>query len=271
MQLASLHDKGKIEAFVRRDPLLYIYELGDLDDFFWPHTAWYAWQDAGQDAGQDTGKVRQMALLYYDLSLPVLLAHAAPPQAEMRELLQALLPLLPRRFYAHLDPQMVDVLSEAYQVQAHGLYYKIGLRDPSALAAVDTSQVIPLSVDDIDLVETLYREAYPGNWFVPRMLQTGCYYGIRQGPDLVSIAGVHVYAPEYKVAAVGNVTTRTEMRGRGLGTAVCAHLCRALRRQGIEHIGLNVNSANAAAITSYTRLGFQQVAVYGEYTLETRC
>jgi hypothetical protein len=42
MSMVMLHDKGEIEAFLRRDVSLHIYEIGDLDDVFWPHTTWYA-------------------------------------------------------------------------------------------------------------------------------------------------------------------------------------------------------------------------------------
>jgi len=33
---------------LRRDAELRIYSLGDLDDFFWPATTWYGWEDGGQ-------------------------------------------------------------------------------------------------------------------------------------------------------------------------------------------------------------------------------
>lgn len=33
-QLIALHDKYTIRAFVMHQPLVYIYEIGDLDDFF---------------------------------------------------------------------------------------------------------------------------------------------------------------------------------------------------------------------------------------------
>src|SRR5262249_54072458 len=116
----------------------------------------------------------------------------------------------------------------------------------------------------------LYAAGYPGNFFVPRMLETGCYFGIRRGGALVSVAGVHVYSPEYKVAALGNIATRPAFRGQGVATAVTTRLCQELRRAGIEHIGLNVNVDNRAALACYEKIGFRRIANYGEYTLEAR-
>ena len=38
MQRICLHDQTTIEAVLRRNALLHLYELGDLDDLFWPYT-----------------------------------------------------------------------------------------------------------------------------------------------------------------------------------------------------------------------------------------
>jgi predicted GNAT family acetyltransferase len=69
------------------------------------------------------------------------------------------------------------------------------------------------------------------------------------------------------VAALGNVATLPEARGRGLATAACARLCRVLLEDGIETIGLNVQAENDAAVRAYTKLGFRVVAPYVEVTL----
>ncbi len=99
------------------------------------------------------------------------------------------------------------------------------------------------------------------------MLETGHYYGIRQDGALLSIAGVHVYSPQYRVAALGNITSHPAARERGLATLVTARLCKELLRN-VDHIGLNVRADNASAIACYTKLGFTRTAEYGEYALE---
>jgi hypothetical protein len=38
MHPVCLHDKNEIETFLRLSPAVRCYELGDLDDFFWPNT-----------------------------------------------------------------------------------------------------------------------------------------------------------------------------------------------------------------------------------------
>jgi ribosomal protein S18 acetylase RimI-like enzyme len=263
-EVVCLHAKHEVEDFTRRNPLLYLYHLGDLDDFFWPHTTWLALRQGGE--------VRQLALLYTDLSMriPTLLALADEPRSLMRDLLRALLPVLPRRFYAHLTEGLADAFADDYRNQCHGAFRKMGLTDPSRVAGVDASAAQALTTADLDDVLALYRASYPGNWFVPRMLETGCYFGIRRGRDLVSAAGVHVYAPQYKAAALGNITTHPDLRGQRLATTVTARLCQELLHAGIVHVGLNVKADNQSALACYQKLGFEHVADYGEYTLEPK-
>jgi ribosomal protein S18 acetylase RimI-like enzyme len=257
-----LHAKDEVEGFCRRNPALHLYALGDLDDFFWPHTTWYALRDRGQ--------VQQLVLVYTGQPLPTVLAYAEQPSEPMRDLLRDLLRVLPRRFYAHLTAGVADIFSEHYRLEPHGTHHKMALTDRSWAARFDGSEAEALSAVDTDDLLALYGASYPGNWFVPRMLQTGFYFGIRRGPGLVSVAGVHVYSQPYKVAALGNITTRPDVRGRGLATAVTARLCQELLRAGIECVGLNVKADNRSAIACYEKLGFARVADYGEYMVEPR-
>ena len=89
MKAICLHSKDEIEAFLRHNTFLHLYELGDLDDFFWPYTTWYALQDALN--------IQELALLYTSMSLPVLLGISEHPDG-MYELLRAIRHLLPKHF-----------------------------------------------------------------------------------------------------------------------------------------------------------------------------
>ncbi|MCB9077388.1 MAG: GNAT family N-acetyltransferase [Anaerolineaceae bacterium] len=254
-----LHDRAEIEAYLRRTAPLHLYELGDLDDFFWPYTTWYAHRPAGD--------IDQVALIYSGISLPVLLALTPPPFEAMAALLRSIRPFLPKRIYAHLSSNLVEVLAGDYQIESHGPHHKMILANPAALAAVETSQVIPLAATDLDRLNALYQASYPDNAFDARMLETGCFFGLEDDGALVSVAGIHVYSEQYRVAALGNVTTHPAQRGRGMALAVCARLGQQLLERGIEHIGLNVKADNQAAIACYQKLGFEYVATYTEYML----
>lgn len=78
MTVVRVQDKDSLEIFFRNSsqPLLHLYEIGDLDDFFWPHTAWYSLQDP-----ESTRKF--ICLLYTGTDLPVVLAFGCPHSGSM--------------------------------------------------------------------------------------------------------------------------------------------------------------------------------------------
>jgi GNAT superfamily N-acetyltransferase len=259
MRTIYLHDKSIIEAFLRKHPLLHLYELGDLDNVFWPSTSWYA-----LTRGPD---IVQIALLYTGSDLPILLYFPEKDSETAERFFRSLIPLLPGKFYTHLSSEITHCLPDIYHLEAHGLHYKMALQNPTAISTLDTSNVIQLTPADIVEVEDFYRCSYAGNWFDARLLASGYYYGIRDASKLVSVAGVHVYSQQYKVGVLGNVATHPDARGQGLATSTCARLCQELQLH-VDHIGLNVKADNYAAISCYKRLGFEQVAAYEEYICE---
>jgi ribosomal protein S18 acetylase RimI-like enzyme len=267
MRLVELDDRHAIAAVAGRNPHRHAYELGDLDDFFWPHTRWFGLER--------DGAVRQLALLYSEPDPPVLLALADEPEAEMRTLLELLAARLPGRVYAHVTPAAIDALTGRFAGEEAGLHLKMGLLDPSRLAEQDVVDrdwggTAWLSHRDVAEIDALYAEAYPGTWFTPRMLDTGRYLGIRVAGRLRCIAGVHVWSPTWGVAALGNVATDPVFRGRGLATAACARLCRVLLDDGIGAVALNVRADNAPALAAYRTLGFAPVGEYVEVMLTAR-
>jgi len=259
LKALCLHDRHEIEAFLRRNASFHVYDIGDLDDFFWNYTTWYALRKQG--------RVRAIALMYTGMQVPTLLAFTDSDPVCAQRLLESLLPVLPRRFYAHLSPGMDKVLAREFILDAHGEHYKMALMHRNMIDAIDTSGVVPLSTGDLADLLALYRLAYPENWFDPRMLETGQYYGIRGDEGLLAAAGVHVYSLRYRVAALGNIATHPAWRGQGLAKAVTARTCKALLRT-VEDIGLNVKSDNQAAISCYISLGFEVVGTYGEFMAE---
>lgn len=259
MMLTSIRDKQRLEAFLLRRPELNFYHLGDLDDFFWPYTEWLALEDAGE--------IQALALIYTGGDPPVLLAIENDNHAEMLALLSGAQPQLPERIYAHLSPGLDAPLQARYKMENQGDYRKMALRQPQRLTAIDTSGVETLTPDNEPELRALYALAYPGNWFDPRMLETGQYVGWR-GADgaLAAVAGIHVYSPQYQVAGLGNITVHPNQRGRGLATRVTAGLCKQLRHT-VAHIGLNVRADNAAAIHAYQKCGFEIAGTYFEWML----
>ena len=255
MEIQIIKDRSALEKYFRRDLPLHVYSLGDLDDFYWPRITCY---------GIQTGKGLENVITFYrGEGLPVLLAFGELDPDYLRQLQ----PLLPDRFYSHMAPGLIKEFSDTYLVTEYGDHYKMSLVDSEPIRKTITNNTFQLTEKDLPEVNQLYKDSYPDNAFDPRMLKSGQYIGIRHQGHLASIAGIHTYSAAYRVAALGNVTTHPNYRGRGFGKAVTARLCQFLESR-IDFIGLHVKCENQPALSLYQSLGFRISSVYGEFSLK---
>lgn len=262
MKTICIHDRSQLEAFFRQDPFRNVFYLGDLDDSSWPNTTWYGLIEGDQ--------LQAVALLYSGLSSPAFLCTQNERNvSQQRQLLESLLPLLPNRFDSFLGCDLDDILSRQYEIDSHGLHRRMGLIIPNHLPQQNDPRVALLSKADLPEVSALFDEGYPGNWFEPKVLDTNQYVGLRVDGALVSVAGVHVYSPVYRVAALGNIVTHPDYRGKGYGRTITGQLCRRLLST-VDHIGLNVKADNNAALACYASLGFEIIDSYGQITAERK-
>ena len=255
-RLISLHDKNVIADFLMKDPVSNILAIGDLDAFFWPSTVWYGWQENDQ--------LVDVALLYCGAGMPVLLCFCSKEDVYTPDFCAALKTVIPANVYTHLYPDVADYFEYEYRFVAHGRHYKMEFKYPEKAKGFHAENAVPLSLQDLDAVHAIFEAAYPGNFFDPRMLETGLYYGIWEQDRLISVAGIHVFSEEYDVAAIGNVTTHPDYRNRGLAKVVCARLIQALQER-VSKISLNVKADNLPAIQAYQKLGFEKLREYDEF------
>lgn len=257
-----LQDKSELEHFLRKNTALNIYQIGDLDDFYWSNTTWYGLKE--------NDSLKAVVLIYQAPPFKVLLALSPENEIEfLKKLLTSLFNQLPDKFYAHLSPGLEQVFQPEYILESHGKYQKMFLTDFSKINNRDDNNIINLNKKDLNEIYELYNESYPENSFDPRMIETGMYFGLKINNKLACISGVHVYSELYKVAALGNITTHPDYRGRGYGQNVTSHLCKVLSAK-VDAIGLNVGQDNIPAISCYSNLGFTKAAPYMEYMIEKK-
>jgi ribosomal protein S18 acetylase RimI-like enzyme len=255
-------DRNSLAAYFSNNPLLHLYELGDLDDFYFEYTRWFVRRDDRQ--------ITAAVLLYTAFDPPVLLGLAEQnSRGALSSLLSDLLPHLPPRIYAHLSPGLEDLFSPGYTAAHHGLHHKMGLPPAVILPHVTAHKVTRLSSADADELTRLYDEHYPAHAFDPRMLTGGVFWGVKAKGKIIAAAGVHVYSPQYQVAAIGNVVTHTAFRGLGLAKQVTIKLCQDLSNT-VKTIGLNVKADNTPALRLYAQLGFVHMADYCEISFAAR-
>jgi predicted GNAT family acetyltransferase len=69
------------------------------------------------------------------------------------------------------------------------------------------------------------------------------------------VAGTHLVAQDWGVAAVGNIYVHPDWRGRGYGALVSSAVTAELLQRGLLVV-LNVDQNNPVAINLYRQLGF---------------
>ena len=258
MSITLIKDKKVLENFCRKNTALNIYQLGDLDDFYWPETDFYGYYEEDE--------LKSVVMIFKEVNPNVVIALCNIEDLNyLNKALEVMLDILPDKIYLHITPGAEKVLQTKYNLQNEGLYMKMDLITKDKIDLIETNNIEPLTIENKTELSDFYEEAYPGNSYLERMLETGMFFGIREKGELQSVAGIHVYSPEYKVAALGSITTHPDSRGKGYATKVTACLCKELLKN-IEVIGLNVHSQNSSAIHCYEKLGFVKIADYLEIT-----
>jgi ribosomal protein S18 acetylase RimI-like enzyme len=253
MEIRKSRNKKEIYSFLSRNKGLYLYLIGDLDDFFWPNTTWYVYYE--------NGNIEAVGLLYSGMTPPTFLLFHENDLTYPEKLISEILPELPREFNVHLSPGLLECFGLENIMKNYGRNYRMILaRYPEHIT---DENIRRLTLPDLGDIEEFYRISYPANWFDSRMLETGKYFGYFDSDILTGVAGVHVYSPEYRIAALGNIATHPGFRGKKIAFKLTSALCSDLRRD-TDTIGLNVSSVNQAAIKCYENAGFEIRGSYDE-------
>ncbi len=253
MEITKLSDKQLILSFLKENADIQYYCIGDLDDFFWPFTTWFALVE--------DYRIRSIAMLYSGSAIPTLLTFYKGDPSDSLFLLESIKPELPPKFYAHLTPPLIGIFGKDEISENYGLHYKMVLR--KTIPETEYPDIRRLTIEDLEEILSLYSVAYPFNWFDKRMLETGKYFGFSDKGKLIGISGIHVYSPVYRVAALGNITVHPDYRGKGIALKLTTKLCNDLRKN-VDLIGLNVKSDNEYAIRCYLKAGFEITGNYDE-------
>lgn len=161
---------------------------------------------------------------------------------------------LPTEAHLFARDQHLAALRQRYDYPAPTRMLRMAVDAPSFRPAAGGAE--RLTTNDLPALLDLYS-AYPGNAFQADQVASGVFYGVRDGARVVAAAGTQVFSARYGIAAVGNIFTSPEARGRGLASAVTSAVIAELLRNGCRQAILNVGIANEPAIHVYTRLGFR--------------
>jgi ribosomal protein S18 acetylase RimI-like enzyme len=268
-------DKNELYAFLQRDPIWAAYAIGDLEP---GHFAWCAWHVARDAVGRLAGLVLQYRRLDPPILLTVgesaaiaaILEQIALPERVYISALEEHLPLLLARYDFSADrvrPMLrMAVTVEMFRPAAAGRDDREGRGNPGGRGATGgrgnpAPTMRRLGVADVPAIEALIALGGPcaPDAFTPSQVDEGVFVGMVQhtaaGNELVAVAGTHLVAPTWGVAAVGNVYVHPAWRGQGYGSLVSSAVTSELLQRGLLVV-LNVDQNNPAATHLYRQLGF---------------
>lgn len=254
--------KAELHAFLQRDPIWAAYAIGDLEP---AHFAWCAWHVAEDGAGHLAG----LALLYRRLDPPVLLTVGEP--AAIAAILEQM--TLPERVYISALEEHLPLLLERYDFSADRV--RPMLRMAVTAESFKPASRLPgprpalrwLDSADVPAIEALIALGGPfaPDAFTPSQVDEGVFAGLSvhprtdspgsDAPPLLAVAGTHLVAPTWGVAALGNVYVHPAWRGHGYGAAVSSAVTADLLQRSLRVV-LNVDQDNPTAINLYRQLGF---------------
>jgi RimJ/RimL family protein N-acetyltransferase len=237
--MPETRDRDALRAILAVDPYWTLYALGDLAPGYFEDCSWYC---------SDSSVV----MLFRAARTPVLFA-AGDPQDVARLVEEIAEPAV----YLHVRPDTAAAIAPRYRGEARPMWRMV--LDAARFRPERCAGCARLDRNDVPAIERLYadgRGCRDTPVFSPRLVEKGLFFGVREGGELAAVAGMHVVSPEEGVAAIGNVYTRRDRRGRGLAGALTSAVAGELFRMGVRTVGLNVARDNAAAIRVYERLGF---------------
>lgn len=236
--MPRLTDKSAIRSLLRRDPVWGVYALGDLAPPMFAKTLWFS-----SGAGPD------LTLVLHDFGTSILFASGPGSVGEALDHVT---------WPVHLQVQQ-DALDEVARfavIERRCQMWRMVWA--GAAGAASAAGAVQLGAADVPALLKLYADGQATgeapDFFYPSMVTDGVFFGVYEDDALVAAAGTHLFAPEEQAVAIGNIYTRRDRRGRGLGRITTSAVLDEVK--GVGTVGLNVRANNLVAIGLYESLGF---------------
>lgn len=246
-------NRDRLRRILSSDPVWSVYALGDLAEPWFPQCSWFVSEPS------------TLALLFKGADPPVLFGTGDP--APFAELLRE---VAAPRVYLQIPTHLLPPVQESYSVKRIRSMWRMRLHRFTPVEGA----TVRLARQDLARLERLYADGIPAaenpDFFFPEMIETGTFFGVEDGGELVAVAGTHIAAPGEGVAAIGNVYTHRNHRQRGYAARATSAVVAKLQSQGIATIALNVIQPNHTARRVYERLGFVTHCEYYEGLAERR-
>jgi ribosomal protein S18 acetylase RimI-like enzyme len=250
-QAGGIFDKQRILAFLETDRLYAAYAIGDLEPELFADCAW--------TAAQWNGEIRALGLHFRALAIPAFFLMGEPDG--VHSILQNHLPS--GRVYLTCREEILPVVRRFYHwEEGPCAMWRMALGKNRRQMPAAGGCVRLTGADSGRLAE--FYAAGGAIGFNPAQIENGFFFGRFAGTRLAAAAGTHLVSARYGVAAVGNILTHPDFRGRGYGSDLTTAVLKELIRLGIRDIVLNVRQDNAPALHLYEKLGLDRHCAFWE-------
>jgi hypothetical protein len=152
-------------------------------------------------------------------------------------------------------------LPEIEGLKTERIFALLQMVDKADMKPVDDSEVIRLTKADAKDMLDLATRTKPGPFGI-RTIETGNYIGIRDGGNLIAMAGERMRLNGF--VEISAVCVDDRYRGRGIAARLMNILRGEIQARGDTPF-LHVRDDNTSAITLYERLGFKARKTFSLY------
>lgn len=234
-------DKEELLRFLEKNEIWAGYAICDLEDDMFSKCDWYV--------AKSNGDMMSVCLHFKGLDT---ITHISI--GEMSGVEKTIEMTNEKELHFQMPLEHQDAIEKHYRLGNMNLMSRMAVsRETFNPAEGFAIRIREKDLPDLQKIYSSRQDAF----FRPYMLSSGVYYGIREGGDLVSVAGTHVVSLTYGIACVGNVFSNPIHRGKGYASLCTSEVAKELLKS-CRIIILNVDSKNLPAIRVYSKLGFKE-------------
>jgi len=254
IEAVPTRDRTLLRNFLERDRLRAAYAVADLEEREFAKTRWGMASEGGEPIA--------VVLEYGGLTPQPLFVMGDPDGivAVLREVIR------PRLAYLAADEGHLSAIGGLYRIDPGPPMVRMSVnRQMFRPVQGPVQRLVPADIVDLN---RLYGLGFAG-WLPADSIARGVYYGVRIAGRLVAAAGTHVISPEGRIAAVGNVMTNVDFRGRGFAKQTTSAVTQELLR-ACDDVVLNVRADNPPALAAYRALGYRDYCRFEERLVHRR-
>ena len=166
---------------------------------------------------------------------------------------------LPDKLFYMMPARLYEPLEKHFTIESNRKMWRMVVKPVDFVVGPSHPNLRRLTAADAEQIQHLFKDdPMRSDQITASILERGTFFGIVDEDGQISaLSGTHIYSEGEGVGVIGYVYTHPDARGQGLATTTAGAVAKALIERGIDHVVLNVEQGNSAAIRAYQKLGFR--------------